>query len=113
MNKNKYNIQSILEAIDKIEGYIKPFNNAKDFYNHTLTFEATMMNFIIIAQMVDRLSDDFKENYHEINWTKIKSLRNIIAHDYLGINIEEIWQIITIHLVTLKHNLNDILLHLD
>lgn len=113
MSKDKINIQGILEAIEKIEIYVRPFNNAKEFYSHTINFDAAMMNFIIIGEMLVRLTDDFKEKYHELNWTEIKNFRNIIAHDYLGINAEEVWQIITTHLRTLKHDLHKILTSLD
>lgn len=53
-----------------------------------------MMNFVIIGEMVAKLSESFKEQYSEIEWYKIKGLRNIAAHDYFGIDAEEVWQII-------------------
>ncbi len=52
--------------------------------------------------MVTRLSDEFTEKHHQIEWLKIKGLRNIIAHDYFGIDIEEIWSVINIYLPELK-----------
>jgi uncharacterized protein with HEPN domain len=53
-----------------------------------------MMNFVVIGEMVDKLSDDFKSKYDSIEWIKIKGFRNIVAHDYFGIDAEEVWQII-------------------
>ena len=61
-----------------------------------------MMNFVIIGEMVVKLSDDFKAQFSEIEWHKIKGLRNIAAHDYFGIDAEEVWQIIQKYLPDLK-----------
>ncbi len=52
------------------------------------------MNFIVIGEAVSRLADTFIEKYVLIDWPKIKGLRNVIAHDYFGIDAEEIWQIV-------------------
>lgn len=109
MNKDKQNLLSILDAINKIENYITPFDNADDFYKNTVHFDAVMMNFVVIGEMVVRLSDEFREKYHQIDWFKIKGFRNIIAHDYFGIDAEEVWQIATSHLVKLKKEILDIL----
>ena len=53
-----------------------------------------MMNFVVIGEMVDKLSEDFKNDNSEVEWIKIKGFRNIVAHDYFGIDAKEVWQII-------------------
>jgi uncharacterized protein with HEPN domain len=108
-NKDKQNLLGILEAIDKIEDYISPFANADEFVEHKVNFDAAMMNFIIIGEMVERLTDQFKEAYSHIDWIKIKGFRNLVAHDYFGIDAEEVWQIATIHLLQLKIYVKQIL----
>ena len=46
-----------------------------------------MMNFIVIGEMVDKLSDVLlQETADKIDWFKVKGLRNIIAHNYFGID---------------------------
>jgi uncharacterized protein with HEPN domain len=52
--------------------------------------------------MVAKLTDNFKNQYTEIDWHKIKGLRNIATHDYFGIDAEEVWQIIQNNLPALK-----------
>ena len=89
-------ILSILESINKIQDYTKPYDNPDDFYNDTKSFDAVMMNFIVIGEMADKLSNEFIDNtYDKINWLKVKGFRNIVAHNYFGIDAEEVWQ--TIH----------------
>jgi len=104
-NKDKFNIISILEAIEKIFEYSKDYSNAEDFINSKRDFDASMMNFVVIGEMVCRLSDKFIEDHNQINWQQIKGFRNIVAHNYFGIDAEEVWAIIKKHLPNLKNNL--------
>lgn len=101
----------MLDSIQKIQLYSGKFNNADEFCEDTLSFDATMMNFIVIGEMVEKLSDDLiSETSAEINWTKVKNFRNIIAHNYFGIDAEEVWQIINGSLVSLKIQLGKLIL---
>ena len=45
--------------------------------------------------MVTKVSEEFKNTYIKIDWKRIKDFRNFVAHDYFGIDAEEVWQIIT------------------
>ena len=112
-NKNKQNLLGILDAIEQIEEYISPFADADEFFEHKINFDAVMMNFVIIGEMVDRLTDQLKEKYSHIDWIKIKGFRNLVAHDYFGIDAEEVWQIATTHLLQLKKEVKKILEELD
>ena len=86
---------NMLDAIEKIKQYIVPFTSADDFYDDSQAFDASLMNFIIIGEMIEKLSDEFIETTeNEINWFKIKGFRNILAHNYFGVDAEEVWQII-------------------
>jgi uncharacterized protein with HEPN domain len=98
-------LESIVEAIDRIIEYTSGFDSADDFNKDYRNFDATMMNFVVIGEMVEKLSDDFKKNHSKINWVKIKGFRNIVAHDYFGIDAEEVWQIIKSKIPELKIDL--------
>ena len=99
----------ILESIDKICRYTSDLSTSAEFENDIKSFDATMMNFIAIGECVSKLSDDFKEQNKQIDWRKISSFRNVLAHDYFGILAEEVWEIIKKHLPILKDELNNIL----
>ena len=109
LKKDQLVLISIREAIDKILKFSDPFSNADQFYYDEKSFDAVMMNFIIIGEMVQRLSNEFKAKYSEIEWPKIWKFRNIIAHDYFGIDAEEVWQIIKKHIPELKSEVEKIL----
>ncbi len=44
--------------------------------------------------MADRVSKELKASHPEIDWQRVKDFRNLVAHDYLGVDAEEVWQII-------------------
>jgi uncharacterized protein with HEPN domain len=102
LNKDKYCLESILESISKIQDYTIGFANPDSFNNDIKTFDATIMNFVVIGEMVSKISGKLKENNSHIEWDKIKGFRNILAHDYFGIDAEEVWQIIQNDLPSLK-----------
>ena len=100
---------AILDSIHKIEGYIKDIRTPKEFYQRDVVFDVALMNFVVIGEMVDRLSDEVKSHAQRVDWQKVKDFRNIVAHDYLGIDAEEVWQIIEEDLPLLKHSIEDLL----
>lgn len=102
MSNTAFNLTALMEAIEKIEAYSRDFENADAFYYDSKSFDASMMQFVVIGEVVARLDEDFKEEHGNIPWQKIKNFRNIVAHDYFGIDAEEIWNIIQEKLLPLK-----------
>ena len=109
MSKTRLSLLSILEAIEKIESYTKEFENGEDFYYDQKSFDATMMQFVIIGEMISKLDDNFKDKTSNIPWTKIKDFRNIVAHNYFGIDSDEIWEIIQIKIKPLKEDIKNLI----
>jgi uncharacterized protein with HEPN domain len=109
LTKDQHCIESIIEAVDRIIEYTSGFDSADDFNEDYRNFDATMMNFVVIGEMIDRLSDELKNSYSRIEWAKIKGFRNIVAHDYFGIDAEEVWQIIKNKIPDLKVDMQSLL----
>jgi len=96
----------MLYSIKKIQTYSSRFKSADDFFNDNISFDATMMNFIVIGEMVDKFSDSFlDETSNKVDWYQVKGFRNIIAHNYFGIDAEEVWQIIHTSLPKLQSSI--------
>ncbi|PPK61921.1 uncharacterized protein with HEPN domain [Malaciobacter marinus] len=102
MSKIKLSLLTILESIEKIENYTKDFSTADDFYHDEKSFDATMMQFVVIGEMISKFDEDFKQKYSHIPWQKVKDFRNIVAHNYFGIDADEIWDIIKNKIKPLK-----------
>ncbi len=109
MSDERKNLLAILEAIEKIERYSEPFDDDDDFYHHEMNFDAVMMQFVVIGEMVLKLDDKWKQQHQKVPWKEIKDFRNIVAHDYFGIDSVEIWSIIKEHIPTLKQQIQSIL----
>ena len=105
-NNLQFNLNALLEAIDKISNYTEEFLDADDFYHDQKSFDASMMQFIVIGEVISRLDVEFKSKNSQIPWQKVKDFRNIVAHDYFGIDPEEIWDIIQNKLLPLRVEIN-------
>lgn len=99
---NKLALLTILEAIDKIQRFSSDLHSWEDLMNDEETFDACLMNFVIIGESVLRFDAQFIEANNQMEWHKIRGFRNLIAHDYFGIDVEEVWDILTNKLPHLK-----------
>jgi len=107
--RDYFSLLNMLDAIEKIKQYSIPFASADEFYDDSQAFDASLMNFIVIGEMVEKLSDDLIDaTENEINWFKIKGFRNILAHNYFGVDAEEVWQIIHTNLPNLETQLKEL-----
>ena len=68
----------------------------------SLIQDAVLRNLQVLAESTQRLSDEFNNLHKKIALYKISGLRNILVHDYLGIDIETVWVIISKELAELK-----------
>ena len=75
---------------------------AVPFLEKTIVQDAVLRNLQVLAESTQRLSDEFKSQHPEIEWYKISGLRNILVHDYLGIDSETVWAAVTNDLPELK-----------
>ena len=92
----------ISECIDRIHSYMLGMDE-NAFSSSSLTQDAVLRNLQILSESTQRLSDEFKNRHKEIEWHKISGLRNLLVHDYLGIDINTVWVIINKELTTLKN----------
>ena len=106
---DRANLLAILDALKKIQDYVQDFRDSDEFYKDTRSFDAVMMNFILMGEMIDRITDETKGKHPEVQWQKAKDFRNLVAHDYLGIDAEEVWQIIQNHVPKLREQAENIL----
>ena len=96
--KDKANLLAIIDSAQKILNYVDGIKDADAFYADQRTFDAVLMNFVVIGESVSRISDQLQNDNPDVPWRQIKGFRNIIAHDYFGVDAEEVWQIIESYL---------------
>ena len=65
----------MLDSITRIQDYSANFKDADDFYADSKSFDASMMNFIIIGEMAEKLSENLlNETAKDIDWLKVRGI---------------------------------------
>jgi uncharacterized protein with HEPN domain len=100
-------IEDIWESIEKIERYTKGMTQ-DSFQSDEKTTDAVVRNLEIIGEAAGRLPKNFTDQHSKIEWVKIKGLRNRIVHEYFGVDIQIIWQILEKDLPAFKASLKSI-----
>ncbi|RXA21203.1 DUF86 domain-containing protein [Methanosarcina sp. MSH10X1] len=85
--------EDILESIEKIRRYLGKAS-FDEFLENEMLIDAVIRNLEIIGEAAAHISPEICVKYSEIEWKKIVGLRNILIHDYSGIDIEIVWDII-------------------
>jgi len=85
-------LEDMLLSMDRIDEYIKGLNFI-EFKKSYMVVDAVIRNFEIIGEASKKIPVDIQQKYPEIPWKKMYGLRNLIAHEYFGIDYEMIWEI--------------------
>ena len=107
-NKEYYTITKMIEYINKTLKYTEKCD-FKSFCANEEKVDATVFALSQIGELVKNISKETMQQYANIEWIVIKNLRNKIVHDYEGINLNLIWDIIQNDVTELKINLQKIL----
>lgn len=107
MKDDRIYLGHVLECIDRIEQYTKEGHAA--FLKSPLTQDGVLRNLQTLGQSVTKLSDRVTTNSSEIDWKGIVGLRNVLVHDYLGVNLERVWEVVQNDLPGLKQKIQAIL----
>ncbi len=84
-------LRHILESIRRIEENV---SQGRECFLKSHTFQdAVLRNLQTMAESTQRISDDLKTTYPDIEWDRIAAFRNVLVHDYLGIDVERVWDI--------------------
>jgi uncharacterized protein with HEPN domain len=86
-------IEKIVAYMEKILTYVGDTDQTT-FLADTKLVEACVFNLIQIGELGGRLDESFREAHPDIPWQKIRGLRNKIVHDYEGVRLDIIWDIV-------------------
>lgn len=111
MSREKLYLVHILESIELIEEYTLEGEEA--FYEDRKTQDAVIRNLQVLSESTQRLSDEIKQKHPGIDWSSVSAFRNILVHDYLGVDIRQIWKIISKDLSELKSVIQNTLADFD
>ena len=77
----------------RIHSYTKDLS-MKEFFKDSKTYDAVMRNIQIIGEAIKHLPADVRKEYKNVDWKKAAGLRDIVVHEYFGINRDIIWDVI-------------------
>jgi uncharacterized protein with HEPN domain len=104
----KVYLEDIIEAIRKIRFFTTGLSS-QTFLSDIKTFDAVIRNLEIIGEAIKRVPEEIRSIYPDVEWKKIAGLRDILAHEYFGVDVEIIWDIIQNKLPVLEEQIKQML----
>ncbi len=90
-------LSDILEAIHRIRAYTAGMT-FEAFLKDTKTQDAVIRNLEIIGEATKRLSDEVRQRYPAVPWRSMAAVRDRLIHDYFGISLDVVWEIVSVEL---------------
>jgi len=110
MRDQRERLLDILEAIDRVERYAAKGRTA--FEGDELIQTWIIHHLEIVGEAAAKLGRDFQEQHSQVPWPQLVAMRNMLVHEYFGIDLEEVWQVIEHDLPVLKRQIKEIELEL-
>ena len=89
-----------LECVERVERFTDA--GESEFRRSDLIQGAVLHNLQTMAQSVMQLPDDLKAAHAEVDWRGLIGFRNVLVHDYLGVSVPRVWEIVQRDLPALK-----------
>lgn len=106
MKDVKLYIEDILESIFQIEKYVEKMRE-RDFVKDTKTQDSVIRRLEIIGEAVKNLPRHFKNKHPEVPWREIAGTRDVLIHEYSGINLKRVWRTIKKDIPDLKKKIKN------
>ena len=85
--------EDILESGNAILDFVEGLS-FEDVCDDRKTYSAVIREFEIIGEAVGKLPESLRERRPDVEWQDIKDFRNLLSHEYFGVDLEIVWKII-------------------
>ena len=110
MKDDRLYLIHIWECIQRIESYAVEGKSA--FAASNMMQDAIIRNFEIIGEATKHLSPELRQSHPEIQWRGLAGFRDVLVHNYMGVDLDEIWNIIENELPQINSSLKAVLVEL-
>jgi len=105
-------IQDILEVLGEVEDFTTGMQ-FDDFVKDKKTINAVVRSLEVIGEATKRIPDSFREKYPKIPWKRMAGMRDKLIHEYFGIDLEIVWEVINSDLPPIKPLIQKVLEDID
>lgn len=107
MKDDRVYLEYILECLDRIAEYVSAGSDA--FHDSSLLQDAVPRRLQTLSEATQQLADPLKTSHPGVPWREIAAFRNVVVHDYLGIDASRSWEIVEVDLPPLRQEIERIL----
>lgn len=100
-------LRHISEAIAKVEKYTR--GGRKKFMEDTMVQDSVIRNLEIIGEAARNLPSDLRKSYPKVPWRSITGMRNVLIHEYFGVDLDIVWKVVAQRLPVLKSHVSAML----
>ncbi len=102
MKDDAFYLRHILECVHRVEEDRAAGVDA--FRGSRVTQDAVLRNLQVLAESCQRLSAVLKARWPQVEWRQIAAFRNVLVHDYLGVDLQQVWKITQSDVPALRKN---------
>jgi uncharacterized protein with HEPN domain len=107
MTGDKLYLTHILESIERIQSYI--IDGKDKFEKDSMVQDAVLRNLHTLAESSTRISPELTRLFTDVPWKEMRAFRHVVVHDYLGLELDQIWEIVIVNIPPLKESVQKIL----
>ena len=107
MRDDRERLLDIQEAIADIQKYAQC--GREEFEKEELIQTWIVHHLVILGEAASVLADSFREQHPDIPWSKITGMRNVLVHNYFGIDLDVVWSVVENDLPQLQRYIEKLL----